>query len=175
MTSPAPAARIRGVATGLLTAALAVAAHGVGGGPFLSGAATVQLAVVAATIGALAATLPNAGQTRVLLGLLAAGQLLGHVLLGASGHEHSGAGASPPAVMLAAHVLAIATGAVLIAAGDRLWRAVSRAVRVVLRCVRPPVVVMTGAVPRRADQPLRSALLIAASVSHRGPPVGFVR
>ena len=174
MTSPPSAARIRGVATGLLTAALTVAAHGVGGGAVLSGAATVQMAVVAATIGALAAALTNAGQARVLLVLLAAGQLLGHVLLAASGHDHAGASASPPVAMLAAHLLAIAAGAILIAAGDRLCRAVSRAVRVVLRSAYPPVV-MADAAPRRADQPLRSALLIAASVSHRGPPVGFAR
>jgi hypothetical protein len=35
------------------------------------------------------------------------------------------------------------------------------------------LIVCAAAVPTVAgDQPLRSALLLAASVSHRGPPVG---
>jgi hypothetical protein len=168
-----PAARIRGVATGLLTAALAVAAHTVGGGAPPTGAAAVQLAVLAATVGALAAILTRATQARVLVGLLAAGQLLGHLMLGAVGHHHTVSAAPPAAAMLAAHLAAITVGAGLIAAGDRLWRAVSRAVRAVVRVVCPPVGVVAVVAARRADQPLRSALLLAASVSHRGPPVGF--
>jgi hypothetical protein len=168
-----PAARIRGVATGLLTAALAVAAHAVGGGAPPSGAATVQLAVLAATVGALAAALNRATEARVLAGLLAAGQLLGHLMLGAIGHHHTVSAAPPAAAMLAAHLTAIAVAAGLIAAGDRLWRAVSRSVRAVVRIVCPPVAAVVVVAARRADQPLRSALLLAASVSHRGPPVGF--
>ncbi len=50
--------RLRGTAAGLLTAALAVAAHGVGSGAPPTGAATAQLAVLAATVGALAADHP---------------------------------------------------------------------------------------------------------------------
>ncbi len=81
---PNPAARLRGTAAGLLTAALAVAAHGVGSGAPPTGAATAQLAVLAATVGALAGTLRRATDARVLLGLLAAGQLFGHVMLAPS-------------------------------------------------------------------------------------------
>jgi hypothetical protein len=172
---PTPAARLRGTAAGLLTAALAVAAHGVGSGAPPTGAAAAQLAVLAATVGALAGTIRHATHVRTLLGLLAAGQLLGHLVLSAVGHSHPATTAPPGAVMLAAHMVAIAAGAVLIAAVDRLSRAVSRAVRAAVRIVCPPVVsapvIATGA----ADQPLRSALLLAASVSHRGPPVGLAR
>lgn len=172
---PNPAGRLRGTATGLLTAALAVAAHGVGSGAPPTGAATAQLAVLAATVGTLAGTIRHATDTRVLLGLLAAGQLLGHLLLSAVGHSHAPAAAPPGAAMLAAHLVAVAAGAVLIAAVDRLCRAVARAVRAVVRIVCPPVpdapVSATGA----ADQPLRSALLLAASVSQRGPPVSLAR
>jgi len=111
----------------------------------------------------------------VLLGLLAAGQLLGHVMLETVGHTHASFVAPPAGAMLAAHLAAIAVGAVLIAAGDRLCRAVSRAVRAAVRstCLPPtaPYVVALGS----ADQPLRSALLLAASVSHRGPPVSSAR
>ena len=77
--------------------------------------------------------------------------------------------------MLAAHLLAIVAGAVLIAAGDRLWRArVARRARCCAHRLpagrRAPILSRVG-----ADQPLRSALLLAASVSHRGPPVSLAR
>ena len=82
---------------------------------------------------------------------------------------------SPPAVvMLAAHVAGgRASARLLIAAGDRLVpmrvsRAVARrdADRRRAGRRRTPSWCIGG-----ADQPLRSALLLAASVSHRGPPV----
>jgi hypothetical protein len=168
-----PVDRIRGVMTGLLTAALAVAAHGAGGGVLPNGAATVSLAVLAGTAGALATNTSCASSLRYLMGLLAAGQVLGHLLLSVAGHHHAGS-AAPAASMLAAHLLAIAAGATLIGAGERLWHALSRAVHAVVR-----VACIVGARPvairRRADQPLRSALLMAASMSHRGPPVSLGR
>jgi hypothetical protein len=172
---PNPAARLRGTAAGLLTAALAVAAHGVGSGAPPTGAAIAQLAVLAATVGALTGTIRHATDTRVLLGLLAAGQLLGHVLLTAVGHSHALTTAPPGAAMLTAHVVAIVAGAVLIATVDRLCRAVSRAVRATVRIVCPPVAAAPVFATAAADQPLRSALLLAASVSHRGPPVSLAR
>jgi hypothetical protein len=97
------------------------------------------------------------------------------VMLGAVGHGHPPAAAPPGAVMLAAHLVAIAIGALLIAAGDRLCRSVSRAVKAAVRTVCPPVVATPVVATGNADQPLRSALLLAASVSHRGPPVSLVR
>jgi hypothetical protein len=165
-----PAARLRGSAAGLLTAALAVAAHSVGSGAPPTGAVVAQLAVLAATVGALAATMSRAADAKVLLGLLAAGQLCGHVMLSAVGHHHAASPVSP-AAMLAAHAVAIGAGALLIAASDRLCRAVSRAVRAAVRIVAAPVTFAPVAVVGQADQPLRSALLLAASMSHRGPPV----
>jgi hypothetical protein len=74
-------------------------------------------------------------------------------------------------MMLAAHLVAIGVGALLIAACDRLCRAVSRAVRAAVRIVVAPVAGAPVVVIGEADQPLRSALLLAASVSRRGPPV----
>ncbi|MGV0792056.1 hypothetical protein [Mycolicibacterium sp. XJ1819] len=170
MSSPAPTARLRGLAAGLLTAALTVAAHGVGGGAPPTGAATMQLVVLAATIGALAASHPRAADTQMLVALLAGGQLFGHLMLDAAGHQHSVSTGPPAAVMLAAHALAVVAGAVLIAAGDRLCHAVSRAVRVAVCVGSRPVSATPVVTVRRADQPLRSALLLAASMSHRGPP-----
>jgi len=174
MPVPASADRVRGVATGLLTAALAVAAHGAGGGVLPYGAAMSLLAVLAATAGALATAIPDAGSPRRLLSLLAVSQLLGHLLLSTAGHHHAASSAPPAAAMLAAHLLAIVAGATLIAVGERLWRALSRAVRAVVP-IGCTVVARPMAVARRADQPMRSALLLAASVSHRGPPVSLAR
>jgi hypothetical protein len=160
------------VTTGLLTAALAVAAHGAGGGALPNGATAALLAVVAATAGAVAATVSPPSTPRYLLGLLAVGQLLGHLLLSAADHRHQAA--QPAPAMVAAHVIAIAAGAMLIAAGEQLWRALSRTVCAVVRIVCT-VAAKPAAAARRADQPLRSALLLAASVSHRGPPVSLAR
>jgi hypothetical protein len=170
-----PAARLRGSAAGLLTAALAVAAHAVGSGVPPTGGVIAQLAVLAATVGALAATIARAADARVLLVLLAAGQLCGHVILSAVGHSHAATTAPPASAMLAAHVVAVGAGALLIAASDRLYRAVSRTVRATVRIVAAPVAVAPVVVTGGADQPLRSALLLAASVSHRGPPVSRYR
>lgn len=166
-----PVDRVRGVATGLLTAALAVAAHGAGGGLLPNGATMALLAVLASTAGAVAVTIPRANAPRHLFGVLAIGQLLAHVLLSAAGHQHAG---TSGVAMLAAHVLAVVAGAALIGAGDRLWRALSCAVRAAVR-VGSRVTVLATAVVHPADQPLRSALLLAASMSHRGPPVSLAR
>lgn len=167
------AARLRGTAAGLLTAALAVAAHGAADNAAPSGAAVVLLAVLAATIGGLATTVSRTADVRVLLCLLATGQLVGHLMLTAAGHSH-GEPTSPAPAMLAAHVSAVVVGAILIAAGDRLCCAVSRVLKVATRAVGAPIpakqVVVIG-----GDQPLRSALLLAASVSHRGPPPSHAR
>jgi hypothetical protein len=166
-----PAARLRGTAAGLLTAALAVAAHSVGSGAPPSGAVVAQLAVLAATVGALAATIARAADVRVLLGLLAAGQLCGHLMLSAVGHHHAATPVPPAAVMLAAHVVAVGAGALLIAASERLCRAVSRVVRVAVPITAAPFAFAPVVVVGQSDQPLRSALQLAASMSHRGPPV----
>ena len=73
--------------------------------------------------------------------------------------------------MLAAHALAVAVGATTDRGGDRLCRTVSRAVEVARRAVVPPIPGRPMVVTVGADQPLRSTLLLAASMSHRGPPV----
>jgi hypothetical protein len=140
-----------------------------------TGAVVAQLAVLAATVGALAATIVRAADATVLVGLLAAGQLCGHLILSAVGHGHAATTAPPAAVMLAAHMIAVGAGALLIAASDRLCRAVSRVVRAAVRVVAAPVVVAPVVVIGEADQPLQSALLLATSVSHRGPPVSCYR
>lgn len=170
---PISAARLRGIAAGLLTATLAVAAHGAADSAAPSGTAVALLAVLAATVGGLTTTVSRAADVRVLIGLLATGQLVGHVMLAAAGHSH-GAAVAPASAMLVAHALAVIAGAFLIAAGERLCRSLSRIVKVAVRAVVPPVPAKSFVVAE-AVHPLRSVLLLAASMSHRGPPVSPAR
>ena len=173
---PSPAARLRGMAAGLLTAALAVAAHAMAGGAVPPGAAVVLLTVLAVTVGAVAATTDRTADTPALLALLAVGQLSAHVVLTAAGHTHCAAPAGPPAAaMLAAHTVALVIGAALIAASDRLCGAVSSAMRAFVRELPRTLATGAAAAVTAGDQPLRSVLLLAASVSHRGPPVSPAR
>lgn len=155
-----------------MTAALSVAAHSAAGGGLPSGATVALLTLLAVTFGALVATIREAADFKLLVAVLAAGQLLGHEVLGAAGHSHSAAAAAPAGVMVAAHVVGIAVGAALIAMGGRLCGAVSRTLRTAAPPTRPPVGGVSSTVVVSADQPLQSAVGLAASVSHRGPPVG---
>jgi hypothetical protein len=168
MAGVCAASRIRGTAAGALTAALAVAAHGMSGGMLPTGGLIALLVVLSATFGLLTATLSRADDGRVLAGLLSVGQLAGHLLLSA-GHGH---GRLSPA-MLACHAAAVIAAAAAIALGGRLAAALSRTARAAVRTASVPPMSAPAIVATQADQPLRSALLLATSVSHRGPPVGF--
>ncbi|MDA2894115.1 hypothetical protein PDG61_24620 [Mycolicibacterium sp. BiH015] len=168
--SKAPA-RLRGTAAGLLTAALTLAAHGLAGGHLPFGATGLQLAVVAGIVGGLAASL--SGDVRGLAALLALGQTAGHAVLAAHGN-HLGA-AAPTWVMIAAHGAATVLGAALISLGDRLCRLLSRAIRGAAQRPPAPVSAAQTVALRGADQPMRAALALASSISHRGPPVSASR
>ncbi|MBJ7341417.1 hypothetical protein [Mycolicibacterium sp.] len=169
------ATRVRGVAAGALTAALAISAHGAAGGALPSSSSTSLLALFSATLGALVATTRATADVKVLVAVLAVGQLLGHALLGAAGHSHSPAAGAPFRLMVAAHLTAVAVGAALIAAGERLCIAVSRVLTAGSRHAYPPVGAPTTILVRSADQPLQSMHLLSASLSHRGPPVSLAR
>ncbi len=105
--------------------------------------------------------------------MLAVGQLLGHALLGATGHSHPPAAGAPFGLMVAAHLAAVAVGAALIAVGERLCVVISRVLLANSRRTRPPVAAPSTIVVHSADQPLQSARLLSASLSHRGPPVSL--
>jgi hypothetical protein len=171
---PTAATRLRGVSAGLLTATLVVAAHAVAGGA-LSGAGIALIAVLAASVGAVAASTEGTTDVWPLLTLLTVGQLLGHLVLSVVGHTHSAVSAPPAAAMLAAHAAALMVGAALIAAADRLSRAVSTAMGGCVRTPSRPPATAAAAPVVAGDQPMRSAQLLAASVSHRGPPVSLAR
>ncbi|WP_029116167.1 hypothetical protein [Mycobacterium sp. URHB0044] len=173
--STSPAAPLRGLAAGALTVALSIPAHAAAGGGTPSGATSAQLVLLAMVVGGLAATIGGGDRFRVQFALMAGGQLLGHLLLGTVGHHHA-TGASPSAVvMVAAHVVAVTCGAALIAAAGYLCTVVSRVVRAADAPAPAPLIAVPAAAFGFADQPLRSALLLAASMSHRGPPVSAVR
>ncbi|KMO75841.1 hypothetical protein [Mycolicibacterium chubuense] len=163
-------ALLRGGAAALLTTALTLAAHALGGGGLPSGPAVVQLLLVAGTVGATAAALPRTGDVRLMTLVLAAGQLAGHGILSAASH-HAHADPAPLWAMAGAHLAAVLVGAALISAGDRLCRALSRVVRRTLVHLPPPVSSAPAAAVGDADQPLFSALVLVSSLSHRGPPV----
>ena len=141
-----------------MTTALSLAAHATGGGHLAVGPATIGLLLVGATVGATATALPRTRNLGPLALLLAAGQVVGHAVL-AVGHPHA---AAPRGAMLVAHLAAVVVGALLISVGEQLAR--------MLVCV-----VRRTAAPSRpstpGDQPLFAELLLAASMSHRGPPV----
>ena len=164
------------MAVGLLTAALAIAAHALAGGAVPPGPAAVLLSVLAITAGAVAATVDRTSDARVLFGLLASGQLVAHVMLTIAGHTDCAmSGGPPPAAMLAAHTVALVVCAALIAAGDRLCRAVTSALRAFVYELPGILATAATAAVTTGDQPLRSTLLLAASVSRRGPPVSLAR
>jgi hypothetical protein len=160
---------LRGLAVGSLTAALALAAHGAAGAALGSGAAAILLALLAAGFGALAGSLERAAEPAVLVVLLAAGQVIGHVMLAAAGHSH---GSAPDAAMLAAHLIAVVVGALLIAGAERLCRALSTVLGAGNTRRLPPPTVRPMWTSTRPDHPLQSRLLVAVSISHRGPPPG---
>ncbi|MEW5809405.1 MAG: hypothetical protein AB1925_08120 [Actinomycetota bacterium] len=163
-------ALLRGAAAGLLTAALTLAAHGLGGGTVAVGPAAVHVLLVALTVGAVASTLPRGMGAMALL--LSAGQLVGHTLLSiAHPHVPAHAQVGPHGAMLVVHLAAVLLGAGLISVGEQLYRALNRVVR---RTVAPAAAAMFAAPPRLlagGDQPLIAELLLATSMSHRGPPI----
>ncbi len=166
---PSDPAVLRGLATGALTAALTLAAHACADGPVTAGAAAL-LVVFSAGLGILAGSTERVAGLPVLVGLLAAGQLIGHLTLALAEPCHTG---SPGVVMLSAHLLAVVAGGLLIVGAERLCRALCTVLQV---CAGQPSAGPVAAVslaPARADHPLQSRLLIAVSISHRGPPAGL--
>jgi hypothetical protein len=173
VSKPTPAAAgLRGVAAGVFTIALTVAAHGFAAGMVPSGGAVALLGVVAVALGAVVARWQRAAQARVLVGMLALGQLVGHLAL-STGDAMAVADRSP--LMLGAHLTAVLAGGVLVAAAERLYTALSSVIRRCRAAVR--VRAVTGALLTavRDEPPLQRVRLIAASISHRGPPLGAAR
>lgn len=166
--------RIRGSLAGILCGLLAIAAHGFEGALPHSAALTLLL-VVSGAVGAAVGSPAGRGRVR-LVAALGAGQFLAHnalMMATVADHSHTTVEGSGVAgwTMLAAHAVATVLAALLIAAVERVYAAVSRAVWSLLahfeslapdedRLVRTP------------DAPARppGALLLGA-ISRRGPPI----
>ena len=172
MTAPAttPTARMRGAAVGALTAAMAVAGHGFGGGGFPSTAALTLLVLGCAGVGALTGSIRGGGGL-ALLGALACGQLVGHLALStALAHQHAGADLSPRGLsMLLGHAAATVVCAALIRAAERLYGPITRVLRVLLRPIPAPPRPTAGAI-RAAGVGAAGPMLLDFAISRRGPP-----
>lgn len=175
------AARVRGVLVGAISGAVAVAAHGLGGGMLPGGPAIVLLVLGSAVIGA-ASVIPVASlapvsspadlQRRlpVVALYLSAGQVLGHYLLVlASSHPHGGHWSVP---MVAAHALAALGAAALICSAERLFGAIAA----VLWQLILVLVALRGAGPTRRRgilwwaPDLAARTLAGSGRATRGPP-----
>lgn len=152
-------AQLRGCVVGLATGALAVAAHGAAGGGYPTSAGTALLLLTALVTGWVSGSVVTGARGRfahrvAVPGLsiflpLASGQFIGHwALAGLTGH-HSGTGSavgeSPTGgplstAMFAAHLLAVLLCTLMIIVAERLYRAASAVLRVLLTLARrfPP-------------------------------------
>lgn len=181
--------RLRGVAVGAVTIAVAIAAHGAAGGGFPTGSGLVILLLVGAATGGAATgmrTTPAARTAdRSLLPNLAVGQVASHAVLsavldqhGAAHHQNLAAGSlaahGESLPMVLAHAVAIVVAAMLIQAGERGCACLSGLVAqvIALLALTTPVAVpeVAGAVAQ--DPPRLCPRLITAGLSSRGPPVG---
>lgn len=168
----APAASLRGGAVGALTVALAVAAHGMAGGGYPSGSASVFLAILGVGVGAMTAVPRERFRLLATVGGLLFGQLASHMAL-VVGNPHEmmhGHSMLPSPTMSAFHLAAAVATAVLVGVAEVLYGPITSIVRAVLD---PPL-----PLPRRARGCLapvrdgRSSLqFFTTSISRRGPPV----
>jgi hypothetical protein len=168
-TAAAEVARLRGVTAGLFTGALAMAAHGFADHMTPTGGTVALLAVVSAAFGAGVSGWHRTAQAHVLMGVLAVGQLIGHLTLSAGGAMP---GAHTSTLMLTAHLAAVVAGAALVSSCERLYVALSTAIRRYRSAISPLAFPAVQQVWTRGEPSTQRARLIAASISHRGPPLG---
>ncbi|EME64437.1 hypothetical protein G352_12679 [Rhodococcus ruber BKS 20-38] len=156
-------ARVRGAFVGGMSGAVSVAAHALAGGSVPGQVPAVLLLAAAVTVGLLAAG------TRVpIVGVLAAGQVIGHGALSLdAGHLHV-----PGPGMLAAHAGAILVAALLVRGAEYGCRVgLAALVRAVPVSFAPAPVAVPTWTPVAHRPRLRRGLLVAAGLGTRGPPV----
>ncbi|WP_194852977.1 hypothetical protein [Nocardia sp. SYP-A9097] len=163
-------ARLRGAAVGAASGAVAIFAHGLGGGGMApDGSALALLFAVCAVIGVVVASVrPRYGVASVM-GMLAAGQGIGHIALSMSmGHHHHAMSPS----MLVAHLVAIPFGALAIRAAEAgMRRAITSVRRFILALGITAVPAQRPARTTSVDE--RAAvrlLLVSPAIARRGPP-----
>ncbi|WP_067822541.1 hypothetical protein [Nocardia inohanensis] len=164
-------ARLRGAAVGAASGAVAILAHALGGGTaFPDSAALTLLFTACVLIGVVVASLRPRHGLLSLMGMLAAGQTIGHTALTMSPGHHHHHGLTP--VMLAAHLLAIPLGAFVIRAAEAgLRRALTSVRRFILHLFRAPQPPVRHARRIRSDDRARAQqLLVTPGIARRGPP-----
>lgn len=166
------AARVRGVAVGAVSTSLAAAAHAVAGGMLPDAPGLLLLAGLGPVLACAATTLPGLRSGRWgLFGLLGAGQLAGHLVLGVTA-QHA-AMVAPSDAMVAGHALAVGLATLLVLGAERVGGRCVAALRRALPAReehhRPPPTVPHVAV-RVATTALFSVLL-TTSQRRRGPPL----
>lgn len=162
-------APLRGTAVGAASAALAIAAHGMGGGELPQSSSLTLLIAVCATVGAVTATLPALMRgPAALIVALGLGQGAAHVTMTLSEHAHSPA---PGLLMLAAHAGATAACAVLVLAAERLFGVVTRVLRAVLASLAPVAADTSASTVSTGFHRGPVDALLRASISRRGPPL----
>lgn len=166
------AARLRGAFVASASGAMSIAAHGAAGGALPDTPALLMVVLACCAVGAAAAA-RRAPSTAGLALLLLGGQGLGHLMLSvfADHHQHGGHAAQPGLAMLAAHAAAAGATAALLAAAERLGRAVLRAVAriVVLLSLPVPDLGVPQPPADRWHTRLRQPLL-PGGVGTRAPP-----
>ncbi|RJO70975.1 hypothetical protein D5S18_27780 [Nocardia panacis] len=162
-------ARARGAFVGSASGAVGIAAHALGGGEVALGQSGLALLIAAcALVGHLVGSLRNRYGLVEVMVLLAGGQTLGHTALSlAPGHQHGGA----TGAMLAAHLVAIPVGAVLIRGAElAITRVVSSVRRIVAALLPLPATESTG-VRAFGSLPALRPILLGSGTGTRGPPL----
>ncbi|NEW44338.1 hypothetical protein [Nocardia cyriacigeorgica] len=171
----------RGFLVGASVGALAVAAHGLAGGGYPSSAELALVLIAASVTGLVAGALPWRRGPVPVLGVLAAGQVAGHgALTGIYGHEHAPSTSAPLAGellggylpsggMLLAHLGATLVCAALIPVAERLYGAISAALRVLL--APPRTRVRQGSAPTFESVVRLPSFAPAGATGPRAPPL----
>ncbi|MFE3442952.1 hypothetical protein ACFXNW_07965 [Nocardia sp. NPDC059180] len=172
-SSGSAAASLRGAFVGSASGAVSIAAHALGGGVVTPGSSSVPLLLGAcALIGVVARALPvRPGIAQVML-LLTTGQAIGHLALTAGPGHHHGSGSA--AIMLAAHLLAIPVGALLIhsaeLAANRAVSSVHRAMVALRAALTAPPPWAPSSLATSADPLIPPRPLLTSGAWTRGPP-----
>ncbi|GAA5046934.1 hypothetical protein [Nocardia callitridis] len=133
---------LRGGLVGVMVSALAVAAHGTAGGGHPGSAELTLILLIAVVAGCAGDTVLARRRRCTVVGLLAGGQLAGHLALTGLGHTHSASNSAlPTGWMLVAHTVATLICAVLIVLAERLYAVASRVVGSVLGTPHAPSIV----------------------------------
>ncbi|MFD0000616.1 hypothetical protein [Nocardia sp. NPDC127526] len=163
-------ARLRGAGVGAASGAVAIFAHALGGGTTTPDGSSMALLVAAcALIGVVVGSVRPRGGVAALMGMLTVGQAIGHVALSVSPthHHHS---VTP--LMLAAHLVAIPVGAMLISAAEAgVRRAITSLRRFIVALGLAPVPPERPGRAFAADErAMARRLLVSPGIGRRGPP-----